>query len=107
MTENTNESLRQDPHTVKYYGEVLDRYPDHEIVRENGIVRWKPKQTTLMLWNLLRENNISIERLWSAYSNGTLPIEELAQFYREIGYTLGGYIELFAIPLKLSSATTA
>ena len=101
MTEN--EQLRQEPNTIKYYGEILDRYPNHEIIQEKGIVRWRPKQTTLLLWTLLRENNVSIDRLWSAYASGLLPVEELAQFYREIGYTLGGYMELFTIPLNLNN----
>ena len=56
-----------------------------------------------MLWKLLWENQVSIVVLWDAYSRGELPVEDLAQFYREIRYTLGGFVELFEIPLGLTT----
>ena len=42
-----------------------------------------------------------MQSLWDAYSRGALPVEDLAQFYREIGYTLGGFCELFEHALGL------
>lgn len=101
MSLETNETLRQDPAVIEAFGDVLDRYPNHEIMRTGGIVRWKPKKITLHLRDLLKEGQISMDKLWSGYSRGDIPVEEMAQFYREIGYTLGGFMELFEIPLGL------
>src|SRR5438270_13537328 len=95
VSDRTNEELRQDPSIIEPCGQVLDRYPDHEIVQVKGIVRWKPKQITLILHDLLKANDVSTHTLWEAYDQGRLPVEELAQYYRETGYTLGGFMQLF------------
>ena len=92
MTEN--ERLRQDPALIEHYGFILDRYPDHEIESTCGVIRWKPKPLTVSLWTIAKVNGTSLEALWAASERGEISTEDLAQFYREIGYSLSRFMEL-------------
>jgi hypothetical protein len=90
--------LREDPDVIENVGAVLALYPHHPIVRVDGILRWKPKKIAALLREILQERG-GLQSLWAAYTRGELPIEELAEFYRDSGYTVGGFAELFEAPL--------
>jgi hypothetical protein len=90
--------LREDPGVIEIVGAVLALYPHHPIMRVNGIVRWKPKKIAALLREILQERS-GLHEVWAAYTQGELPIEEIAEFYRDSGYTVGGFAELFEAPM--------
>jgi hypothetical protein len=64
------------------------------------LMRYEPNRVTNFLRGRLdsllkKENSTVISELWNAYDADLITIKELMQFYRDIGYTLGGFEEMF------------
>lgn len=66
----------------------------HPIVEdEEAVYRYKPNGVIVWLFN---QGLIEMNKIWSAHVNGAFSIEDLMQFYRELGYSLGGFEEIFS-----------
>lgn len=63
------------------------------VVDDNGVYRYKANGVT----NWLYENKcIDLNKVWLAYGRCMFSLEDFMQFYRDLGYSLGGFEELFA-----------
>lgn len=92
-----DQKLRSDPKIQADYGDLLDMFPEHPISRYNGVIRWKPDP--LMRW--IRDRGDLMNDMAAAYQRGLFPLENYAKFYRDIGYSLCGYIEVMGEYLGL------
>ena len=76
------------------YREILDAesHHDHDIHEDNGIIRWVEDRTVRELVDIIGMNH-----LWEMfYKNGyTENSEFVRKIYRDIGYSLCGYWEVF------------
>lgn len=73
------------------YTPLLARYPDHAIERDaRGTLRWKADP--LMVW--IVDRYTPLNKMWEQ-SSDQFPLESLKKFYRDIGYSLAGYLEVF------------
>lgn len=89
----SNTSLRYDPDLRKWYGKLFDKYPDHPVfLDEQDTLRWKPNR--LMQWLGDREP-LPFNDMYVACDRGDFPVADLKRFYRDIGYSLSGYLEIF------------
>lgn len=74
----------------------------HQIVEIDGVLRYKESQ--LMSW-LCGHVNLNDMRI--AYDRGKFSLGEYMQFYRDIGYSLCGFEEIFGEELEAMGAPTA
>lgn len=98
MEENpvTDAELRSDPNTQINYGDILALYPDHPIVLEDNVLRWQ--RSPMMRW---LSDNVDINAMWLAYHHSAFPLEDFTRFYRDMGYSLCGFIDIFGDELGL------
>jgi hypothetical protein len=84
---------------------------NHEIVRDaSGVRRFKRVQLLdrffheqcpvyLGEWagpaSVLARGSINMNHLWDDFLGGAFPLEEFVKFYMQIGYSLGGFVEVF------------
>lgn len=69
-----------------------ETHHDHEIVEVNGVLRWKAQSTVELLTDICNLNDIVI----ALYSRGLdKNSEEHRKLYRDMGYSLRGYWEIF------------
>lgn len=64
---------------------------DHPIVKDpEGVLRFQ--ESPIVKW--LRDQ-VSVNDMWRECGRGTFSTDELMQFYRDIGYSLGGFEEVW------------
>lgn len=64
---------------------------DHPIIEDkNGIFRYKAKP--MMIWLC---DQIDLNVMWRQFQYGTFSRDEFMQFYRDIGYSLCGFEEVW------------
>lgn len=86
---------RKDLEDNELYGEIIrkEAHHNHEIIDDDGRPRWKSDPKVVELLDEMGGLN-NIVRLF--YSLGlTKNSEEWRKFYRDIGYSLYGYWEIF------------
>lgn len=89
--------LRADPKIQKDYGDLLGLFPNHPISRYNGAVRWVADP--LMRW--IANRDMLLNDMCIAYQRGAFPLQNYAKFYRDLGYSLCGYIDVMGDYLGL------
>jgi hypothetical protein len=92
-----DQQLRSVPKIQEDYGDLLALYPDHPISRYNGAVRWV--SNPLMRW--IGHHGMIMNDMAVAYQHGIFSLDDYTKFYRDIGYSLSGFIEIFGEELKL------
>jgi hypothetical protein len=98
----SNARLRADPAIRKEYGDLLDLYPDHSIEYRNGALRWKRNALACWLCDRGANSRTDLNAMAIAYhQDKAFPIEDYTRFYRDIGYSLCGFIEIFGEELGL------
>jgi hypothetical protein len=75
----------------KNYADVpLNGHP--VILDAEGTLRFKPNLA--LVW--VREHSaVNMNDIWDACAAGRFPAEDLVQFYRDIGYSLCGFVEVW------------
>jgi len=68
---------------------------DHPIERDENVLRYVAKP--LMRWLC---DTVGLNQMWAAYQHGKFSQAEFMQFYRDIGYSLSGYEEIWAEALN-------
>jgi hypothetical protein len=63
------------------------------LVWKDGQVRFKPNPLVRLLLNGAR--SLDLNMLWEIGKTTGVPIEDFAQFYQLIGYSVGGFSEVF------------
>ena len=69
---------------------------------ENGTLRFESNDTDSKIWKRYKELKGSedetgdINTLWKEYFEGKFTMDEMMQFYREIGYSLCGYVDVWS-----------
>lgn len=87
-TKNTDSILHHK--LAKEYGDLL-KESDHPIYQdEHGVVRWVP--TKIGEW---LGDNIDLNALSIAHQRGLIPLDQYKEFYRNMGYSLCGFSDLF------------
>lgn len=79
----------------EYYREILNResHHDHKIINDNGVVRWEGNHVEWM-FNHRRFNLIELTIVLETMGYGRNS-EVYRKLYRNMGYTLRGYWEVF------------
>lgn len=62
----------------------------HPIVRIEGVLRYKVNP--MMRW---LSDHVDLNEMWIAYRQGAWDRDTFMQFYRDIGYSLGGFEEIW------------
>lgn len=77
-------------HTVTINGEAFKVYED-----DHGTLRFRPNNAVRAL--LDGNNNYTLNELWVDFLRGNTPIqlEDMMSLYRDIGYSLFGFWEVF------------
>ena len=85
-------SWREIPEDYSFYKDMLGE--THPIGYVGDVIRFKEINLDNELH--LRYKNGELNNIWSDYlSDGQYTTEEMMQFYREIGYSLSGYIDVW------------
>lgn len=78
-----------------YERDILEEhYPEavgHEVVSDSGVLRYKQKP--LMRW---LADAVCLNEMCIAYARGKFSLEEYMQFYRDMGYSCSGFMDIFA-----------
>jgi len=79
----------------EYYAEIMARetHHEHEIIRDkNGTLRWKENPTVNQILD-----RVNLNDLWVLFSIMGLDknSEAIRNLYREMGYSISGYWEIF------------
>lgn len=75
--------------------------PNHEVIEVDNVLYYKPNRITKYLHKLYNsEAHKVISQLWCAQESDLITVEELMQYYRDIGYSLCGFEEIFEETLK-------
>lgn len=87
-----------------YFGHIkllgLDKQPFG--LDEHGTLRFESKDTDSNIWKRYKELGGSedvtgdINTLWKEYWDGKFTMDEMMQLYREIGYSLCGYVDVWS-----------
>lgn len=88
--------LRADREIQKSYGDLLALFPHHPIERVKGIVRWQVNP--LMRWISER---IDLNEMCVAAQRNQFSADDYMKFYRDMGYSLCGFLEVFGERLGL------
>ncbi len=78
----------------------MDKHPFG--LTENGVLRFETKDTGSNIWKRYKELGGSedetgdVNQLWREYYDGSFTMEEYMQFYREMGYSLCGYVDVWS-----------
>lgn len=84
----TDEELHRDH---PYYSD-LRQHSDHPIIiDEQGIIRWK--QNSAVRWTV--DNGVDLNAMSVAHQRGYISTEDYMAFYRQMGYSLSGYLDVF------------
>lgn len=83
--------LRQDVKVQSDFGDLL-RATAHPIECIDSRLYWKPKR--IVQW-LRCCQGVDLNDMGAAYSHGEFPLDEYKQFYRDMGYSLDGFVEIF------------
>jgi len=62
----------------------------HQIVEVDGVLRYKASPLARWIWGRIDLNDMA-----RAYNQGEFSLGEYMQFYRDIGYPLCGFEEIF------------
>ena len=74
------------------YPELAAQFPNAQVVRLNKVYRFKAKP--LMRW---LADHVDLNALCvAAQTDGGFSMAEYMQFYQDIGYSLSGFVEVFA-----------
>ncbi len=91
----SDKRLRADPQIRKDYGDLLALYPDHPL-------RWKRNALACWLCDRGAKSRTDLNAMAVAYyQDKAFPLEDYTRFYRDIGYSLSGFIEVFGEALGL------
>jgi hypothetical protein len=87
---------RKDLYDVEDYKLIFETesHHEHEVIEdEHGTVRWKGDKVV----RALLENQINLNELWMLFRSMGLTknSEEVRKLYRNMGYSLSGYWEIF------------
>ena len=94
--------LRADKQIQKDYGDILALYPNHPIEHTKGAVRWK--RNALACWLCDHAGSTTDLNAMAIAFHSPLhafPLGDYTRFYRDIGYSLSGFIEVFGEDLGL------
>jgi hypothetical protein len=82
--------LRNDPNVIERYGTLLKEslHPIYE--DEHGVIRWQPSKA--VRW---AADRINLNEMYVAYMTGAFTKDEYKEFYRDMGYSLSGFGEVF------------
>lgn len=79
-----------------YFGHIkllgLDKHPFG--LDQNGTLRFEEINTGSKIWK--DHETQDLNKIWSNYYHGHYTMDELMQFYREIGYSLCGYVDVWS-----------
>ena len=94
----TDKQLRADPQIQKDYGDVLSLYLHHPVTMRDGVLRWEAGKLAVWIADRIDLNELAV-----AYQSGRygISLKEYTKFYREMGYSLSGFIEIFGHELNL------
>jgi hypothetical protein len=102
MADYDNKALRE--RFQDSYGDVLSDSSHPVYLDDNGILRWVPNDAVRWLVDLcreLREKDVfpyggMLNAMAVADQTGKLNHEDYMEFYRDMGYSLSGFLEIFA-----------
>jgi hypothetical protein len=79
------------------YSKVPEQYKDHLLLSRHPIIRdeegiYRYKKSSMMRWLC---DHINLNIMWKEYEYGVFTREEFMQFYRDIGYSLCCFEEVW------------
>ena len=96
--EKSDAGLRNNAEVLECYGDLLAE-SDHPIYKdEHGTIRWVPNRLIRWLTDAYRGTEPYggiLNHMAVAYQQGLFSLSEYKEFYREIGYSLSGFSEIF------------
>lgn len=89
----TSDDKRLDEYYIGYSELLgLDKQPFG--LDQNGTLRFEEKNTGSRIW---KDHEIQdLNQIWIKFHKGAYSMDEMMQFYRELGYSLSGYIEVWS-----------
>jgi hypothetical protein len=83
-----------DPDVINEHYKLVASLSDHPIYEDdNGVYRFKRNKA---LWWAFESGMLDLNKLWVAFVNHGFPLEDMMQIWRMLGYSLGGFEEVFA-----------
>lgn len=61
---------------------------------QNGVLRFEETPTKSQIW--LDHQTQDLNQIWTNYHRGKYTMADMMQFYREIGYSLCGYVDVWS-----------
>ena len=84
---------RDDKILQEEYFDLMEMVQDHEVIEDKaGTYRWKPNK---LMEHLYENHPNQMNSLVRDYHNGKFTTEEFMRFYRDTGYSLSGYEEVW------------
>jgi hypothetical protein len=81
---------------IEHYPQLINHATGCPIIENDGILRWKGKSIAMWLLDRCMYNHSQyLNDLWRECCIGHISKEEIMEHYREIGYSLSGYLEIF------------
>lgn len=96
---------RDDKALVSDYADLMATQPPDAVVIEdlNGVYRWQ--EDGLIRW-LSDIDQLDLNAMCVAFQRGAFTLDEYMRFYRGLGYSLSGFIEIFGDHLGLYEKKT-
>lgn len=85
---------RDDPIIVEHYADLMKTQPNHAVVIEDddGTYRF---QGDPLIRDLVTTKRVDLNQMCIDFQRGLLPLESYMAFYRGLGYSLSGFVEVF------------
>jgi len=74
--------------------------PNQVYFDDYDVLRYRTKQYESRGIRRWINDHIDLNKMWIAYRNGKFSRDEFMQFYRDIGYSLGGFEEVWGDELN-------
>jgi len=90
-----NYVTRDEVYKIEWYAEILDneKHHDHKIILdEYNVLRWEENPEVIKMADEVGVNKLIIDLQNSGYTESS---EVYQKLYRDIGYSLGGYGDIF------------
>ncbi len=92
---------RDDPVLVQHYADLLATQPADAVIVETPDKVYRFQSDPLLMY-LHVSHKIDLNRMCMHHQKGVLSLSDYMRYYRGIGYSLSGFIEIFGDSLELA-----
>lgn len=81
---------------------LVDGEPKATYIDKHGVQRFVPSEVLVFLWE---NDQVDLNQLFRAFMKGDFTLEAYQEFYQDIGFSVGGFEEVFGAGSGIANET--